>query len=68
VWWVRLSASWKKWSGISWVVVLKINQQQEESEMEKAARILGGVVLALIAIGAIANMRDIRRYVRISTM
>jgi hypothetical protein len=36
--------------------------------MEKAAKIIGGVVLALIAIGAIANMRDIKRYVRISTM
>lgn len=36
--------------------------------MEKAAKIIGGVVLALIAIGAIANMRDIRRYVRMSTM
>ena len=36
--------------------------------MEKAAKIIGGVVLALIAIGAIANMRDIRRYVRISMM
>jgi hypothetical protein len=36
--------------------------------MEKAAKIIGGVVLAFIAIGAIVNMRDIRRYVRISTM
>ena len=58
----------KKWSRSSWVCVLKINQQREESEMEKAARIIGGVVLALIAIGAIANMKDIKRYVRISTM
>jgi hypothetical protein len=36
--------------------------------MEKAAKIIGGIVLALIAIGALANMKDIKRYVRISTM
>ena len=33
-----------------------------------ALEITGLVVLALIALGLLANMRDLMRYVRISTM
>jgi len=31
-------------------------------------KIAAGVLMALVAIGIIANMKDISRYVRISTM
>jgi hypothetical protein len=36
--------------------------------MGKATRIIGGVVLTLVALGILANLKDVRRYVRISTM
>jgi len=36
--------------------------------MGKTARIIGGLVIALAAIGFMANLKDIRRYVRMSTM
>ena len=31
-------------------------------------KLVGGVALALFAAGVISNLRDIKRYVRISTM
>lgn len=36
----------------------------EETQM----KIVAGVLIAMVAIGIIANMKDITRYVRISTM
>ena len=36
--------------------------------MGKTAKIIGGMVIALAAIGLVANLKDIRRYIRISTM
>jgi hypothetical protein len=36
--------------------------------MGKVARIIGGVVITLAAIGLLANLKDVTRYVRISTM
>ena len=36
--------------------------------MGKTARIIGGVVLTLAAIGLLANLKDVRRYIRMSTM
>jgi len=41
-----------------------ITDRIEETRMKIAA----GVLIAIVAIGIIANMRDITRYVRISTM
>jgi hypothetical protein len=34
----------------------------------KSLKVMGCVVMALLAIGLIANANDIRRYIRISTM
>lgn len=36
--------------------------------MVKAAKIIGGVVITLAAIGLMANLKDVRRYIRMSTM
>jgi hypothetical protein len=36
--------------------------------MGKAARIIGSVIITLAAIGFLVNLKDVRRYVRISTM
>ena len=36
--------------------------------MGKAARIVGGVVLGLVTLGVIINMKDLKRYIRMSTM
>ena len=36
--------------------------------MGKAAAILGSVVLGLATIGLLVNLKDVKRYVRISTM
>jgi hypothetical protein len=65
---MKLSIWWNAWLRSLPGIALRIKPQREESDMEKAAKIIGGIVLALIAIGALANMKDIKRYVRISTM
>ncbi len=36
--------------------------------MGQMSRIIGGVAMTLFVIGVIANLKDLRRYVRISTM
>jgi len=36
--------------------------------MGKAARIVGGVVLGLVTLGVLINMKDLQRYIRMSTM
>jgi hypothetical protein len=36
--------------------------------MGKTARIIGSVVITLAAIGLLANLKDVRRYIRISMM
>ncbi len=36
--------------------------------MGKTAKIIGGVVLGLVALGLIVNAKDLARYVRMSTM
>ncbi len=41
---------------------------QEEAEMGKVTRIIGGVIVTLAAIGLLINLKDVKRYVRISTM
>jgi hypothetical protein len=37
-------------------------------DLGKLTRLIGGVVLGVIAIGMIVNAKDIQRYIRISTM
>jgi hypothetical protein len=36
--------------------------------MGKVARIIGGVVITLAAIGPLANLKDVRRYARMTLM
>lgn len=36
--------------------------------MSKAAKIIGSVVLTLAAIGVLANLKDVKRYIRITMM
>lgn len=36
--------------------------------MGKTAKIIGGVVIALATIGLLANLKDVKRYIRMSTM
>ena len=36
--------------------------------MAKAAKIIGGVVITLAALGVLANLKDVKRYVRITMM
>ncbi len=36
--------------------------------MVKAARIIGGIVITLAAIGLLANLKDVKRYARMSMM
>lgn len=36
--------------------------------MGKTVRIIGSVVLTLAAIGLLANLKDVQRYIRMSTM
>jgi hypothetical protein len=36
--------------------------------MGKAAKIVGGVVLGLVTLGVLINMKDLQRYIRMSTM
>jgi hypothetical protein len=36
--------------------------------MGKAAKIIGGIVITLAAIGVLANLKDVKRYVRITMM
>ena len=36
--------------------------------MGKTARIVGGVMLGLVTLGVIVNMKDLARYIRMSTM
>lgn len=36
--------------------------------MGRVTRIIGGVVITLVAIGLLANLKDVTRYVRMSTM
>jgi hypothetical protein len=37
-------------------------------QMEKKAKIAAGLAVTLVALGIIANLKDIRRYLRISMM
>jgi hypothetical protein len=34
----------------------------------RVAKIVGGVVLSLVTVGVIINMKDLKRYIRMSTM
>jgi hypothetical protein len=34
----------------------------------KTAKIVGGVVLSVLTLGVIINMKDLKRYIRMSTM
>jgi hypothetical protein len=36
--------------------------------MDRAFKIIGGITLALLAVGVITQLNDIRRYIKISTM
>jgi hypothetical protein len=36
--------------------------------MGKVTMVLGGIVVGLITLGVLANLHDIKRYVRMSTM
>ena len=36
--------------------------------MGKVAKIIGGVVITLAAIGLLANLKDVRRYARMTLM
>jgi hypothetical protein len=36
--------------------------------MAKFAKIVGSIVVTLAAVGFLANLKDVRRYVRMSTM
>ncbi len=36
--------------------------------MAKAAKIIGSVVITLAALGLLANLKDVKRYVRITLM
>jgi hypothetical protein len=40
----------------------------EHSHRKRFLRILGGVALALVAVGIITQFNDIRRYIKISSM
>jgi hypothetical protein len=37
-------------------------------DVGKLTKVVGGVVLGLVALGMIINAKDIRRYVRMTTM
>ncbi len=37
-------------------------------DLGKVSKVVGSIVLGLFAIGVIVNAKDIRRYVRMSTM
>ena len=39
-----------------------------EGQIGRMSRILGGVVLGLITLGVLINLKDLKRYVRMSTM
>jgi hypothetical protein len=41
---------------------------REKIDMLKLTKIVGGVVLCLAAIGLLANLHDVRRYVRMTMM
>jgi hypothetical protein len=41
---------------------------ETEMQMEKTLKIVAGVAVTLVALGIIANLKDIKRYWRISTM
>ena len=34
----------------------------------RVSKIVGGVVLGLVTLGVLINMKDLRRYIRMSTM
>lgn len=36
--------------------------------MVKTAKIIGSVIITLAAIGLVANLKDVKRYIRMSTM
>jgi len=37
-------------------------------ELGRVSRLIGGVVIGLVVLGMIINSKDIRRYIRMSTM
>jgi hypothetical protein len=41
---------------------------ENEGQLAKVSKIVGGVILGLVTLGLIINMKDIRRYMRMSTM
>ena len=57
----------------------KLREQQERAAEARAAqacghpshlvwKIVGGMALAVVAVGVIASLQDIKRYIKISTM
>ena len=40
----------------------------EHSSGIRIAKIIGGITLALLAVGVLTQLHDIRRYIKISTM
>jgi hypothetical protein len=50
--------------------MMKVVKVGEEAEMqfEKTVKIAAGLAVTLVALGIIANLKDIKRYWRISTM
>ena len=50
--------------------MMKFVKLGEEAEMqiEKTVKIAAGLAVTLVALGIIANLKDIRRYLRISMM
>ena len=51
-------------------IMIKVVKVGEEAEMqfEKTVKIAAGLAVTLVALGIIANLKDIKRYWRISTM
>ena len=46
----------------------KLKPAPENDSLAKLAKAIGWVALGLAAVGILANLHDIRRYVRMSTM
>ena len=42
--------------------------EETEMQMEKKVKIAAGLAVTLVALGIIANLKDIRRYLRICMM
>jgi len=44
------------------------NRQCEHTGGKRFLKILGGITVALLAVGLLTQLHDIRRYIKISTM